>query len=227
MAAVNAGSASVTPTTQATPATALWTPHLVWPRTARSVTAVVLVNAGAANAPTLSSRVRRVRSVPPALACAQSTSKILFSGWRSSTLSHCVCCEAGLVWLSCHLCFLRECVQCRAFEAGEKKNTCEQECGYFQLIKVKDREKLPQPTDQSFPLTHCKERDANDCWFYYTYAVRNDTKEVYVVETLGEYYVYKNSAGVTVLQYLVYCITILPFRHCHFVSSCFFCCFTF
>ncbi|KAK5919970.1 hypothetical protein CgunFtcFv8_023817 [Champsocephalus gunnari] len=78
----------------------------------------------------------------------------------------------------------KDCVQCRAFEAGEKKDTCEHDCSYFQLIKVKDREKMPQPTDQSFPLTHCKERDANDCWFYYTYAIRNDTKEVYVVETL-------------------------------------------
>uniref|UniRef100_A0A8P4G366 Integrin beta n=1 Tax=Dicentrarchus labrax TaxID=13489 RepID=A0A8P4G366_DICLA len=78
----------------------------------------------------------------------------------------------------------KDCVQCRAFEAGEKKDTCERDCSYFQLIKVKDRNQLPQPTDQSFPLTHCKERDANDCWFYYTYAIRNDTKEVYVVETL-------------------------------------------
>lgn len=83
------------------------------------------------------------------------------------------------------LCPHRDCVQCRAFEAGEKKDTCQRDCSYFQLIKVKDRDKLPQPTDQSFPLTHCKERDANDCWFYYTYAIRNDTKEVYVVETLG------------------------------------------
>lgn len=76
-------------------------------------------------------------------------------------------------------------MQCRAFNAGEKKDVCEKECKYFELFKVKDREKLPQPTDQSFPLTHCKERDANDCWFYYTYAIRNDTKEVYVMETLG------------------------------------------
>uniref|UniRef100_A0A8C5I535 Integrin beta n=1 Tax=Gouania willdenowi TaxID=441366 RepID=A0A8C5I535_GOUWI len=75
----------------------------------------------------------------------------------------------------------KDCVQCRAFQAGEKKDTCQQDCSYFQLIKVA---KLPQPTDQSFPLTHCKERDANDCWFYYTYAIRNDNKEVYVVETL-------------------------------------------
>lgn len=83
------------------------------------------------------------------------------------------------------LCFHRTCVQCRAFSAGEKKDTCERDCSYFELIKVKSRDKLPQPTDQSFPLTHCKERDANDCWFYYTFAIRNDTKEVYVVETLG------------------------------------------
>ncbi|CAB1317594.1 unnamed protein product, partial [Coregonus sp. 'balchen'] len=79
----------------------------------------------------------------------------------------------------------KECVQCRAFETGEKKDTCERDCSYFNLIIVKDRDKLPQPADQSYPLSHCKERDANDCWFYYTYAVRNDTeREVYVVETL-------------------------------------------
>ncbi len=80
---------------------------------------------------------------------------------------------------------LRECVQCRAFGTGEKKDTCERDCGYFNLIKVKDRDKLPQPV-QAFPLMHCKERDANDCWFYYTYAVNNTEKEVHVVEALGE-----------------------------------------
>uniref|UniRef100_A0A674A899 Integrin beta n=1 Tax=Salmo trutta TaxID=8032 RepID=A0A674A899_SALTR len=80
--------------------------------------------------------------------------------------------------------FHRECVQCRAFGTGEKKDTCERDCSYFNLIKVKDRGKLPQP-GQAFPLMHCKERDANDCWFYYTYAVNNKTeKEVHVVETL-------------------------------------------
>ncbi|KAM3865702.1 integrin beta-1-like [Diretmus argenteus] len=78
----------------------------------------------------------------------------------------------------------KECVHCRAFESSEKKDTCERDCNYFQLIKVKDRDKLPQPTDQRFPLSHCKERDANDCWFYFTYAIRNVTKEVYVVEML-------------------------------------------
>ncbi|XP_072296639.1 integrin beta-1-like [Eucyclogobius newberryi] len=78
----------------------------------------------------------------------------------------------------------KDCVQCRAFSTGEKKERCERDCSYFSLIKVKDHSGQPQPTDQSFPLTHCKERDQNDCWFYFTYSVRNSTKEVYVVEKL-------------------------------------------
>ena len=81
--------------------------------------------------------------------------------------------------------FLRDCVQCRAFDSGAKKEKCEQECNYFELVKVKKREDLPQPTDQSFPLTHCKGRDENDCWMYYTYGIRNQTKEVSVVEEPG------------------------------------------
>ncbi|KAI4807025.1 hypothetical protein KUCAC02_017803 [Chaenocephalus aceratus] len=79
----------------------------------------------------------------------------------------------------------KECIQCRAFGTGEKKETCERDCSYFNLIKVKEREKLPQPNDASYPVMHCKERDANDCWFYYTYAVNNNTqKEVHVVDIL-------------------------------------------
>lgn len=81
----------------------------------------------------------------------------------------------------------RECVQCRTFGTGEKKDTCEKDCSYFTLIKVKDRDKLPQPNDAAYPVMHCKERDANDCWFYYTYAVNNNTvKEVHVVDSLGK-----------------------------------------
>ncbi|KAM6918537.1 integrin beta-1-like isoform 2-T2 [Xenentodon cancila] len=102
----------------------------------------------------------------------------------------CKCTDSKFQGPTCELCPTcpgvctehKDCVQCRAFQAGEKKDRCEQDCSYFKLVKVKDRDKMPQPTDQSFPLTHCKERDANDCWFYYTYAIRNDTKEVYVVE---------------------------------------------
>lgn len=77
----------------------------------------------------------------------------------------------------------KDCVQCRAFQTGEKKDVCEHDCNYFQLFKVKEGN-LPQPTDQPFPLSHCKERDENDCWFYFTYSIRNGTKEVYVVDKL-------------------------------------------
>lgn len=77
--------------------------------------------------------------------------------------------------------FDRDCVQCLAFE--EK---CSQNCSNYHVVKVKDQDKLPQPNDQDFPLRHCKVRDENDCWFIYTYAVRNNTKEVYVLETLGK-----------------------------------------
>ncbi|XP_065805012.1 integrin beta-1a isoform X1 [Labrus bergylta] len=78
----------------------------------------------------------------------------------------------------------KECVQCRAFNTGEKKESCATDCTDFELIKVKDRDKLPQPGDSSYPVMHCKERDANDCWFYYTYAVNNNKTEVHVVSTL-------------------------------------------
>uniref|UniRef100_A0A6Q2ZFU5 Integrin beta n=1 Tax=Esox lucius TaxID=8010 RepID=A0A6Q2ZFU5_ESOLU len=79
----------------------------------------------------------------------------------------------------------KDCVQCRAFQTGEKKDSCEAECGYLHVITVPERENLPQPGGQTYSFTHCKERDANDCWFYYTYGVRNDSqKEVYVVKKL-------------------------------------------
>lgn len=48
------------------------------------------------------------------------------------------------------------------------------------------KDKLPEPNDAAYPVMHCKERDANDCWFYYTYAVNNNTQtEVHVLDKLG------------------------------------------
>ncbi|XP_039609504.1 integrin beta-1a isoform X1 [Polypterus senegalus] len=73
----------------------------------------------------------------------------------------------------------KECVQCRAFETGEKRETCPTECMYFNLTKVSNRDKLPQP-GQASALTHCKERDARDCWFYFTYAVNNSESDIHV-----------------------------------------------
>ncbi|KAL0627329.1 LOW QUALITY PROTEIN: Integrin beta-1 [Plecturocebus cupreus] len=76
----------------------------------------------------------------------------------------------------------KECVQCRAFNKGEKKDTCTQECSYFNITKVESREKLPQPV-QPDPVSHCKEKDVDDCWFYFTYSVNgNNEIMVHVVE---------------------------------------------
>ncbi|KAM5235739.1 integrin beta-1 isoform 1-T1 [Ctenodactylus gundi] len=77
----------------------------------------------------------------------------------------------------------KECVQCRAFNKGEKKDRCAQECSHFNLTKVESRDKLPQPV-QVDPLSHCKEKDVDDCWFYFTYSVNgNNEAIVHVVET--------------------------------------------
>ncbi|XP_023597744.1 integrin beta-1 [Trichechus manatus latirostris] len=77
----------------------------------------------------------------------------------------------------------KECVQCRAFNKGEKKDTCAHECSHFNLTKVENRDKLPQP-GQVDPLSHCKEKDVDDCWFYFTYSVNgNNEAIVHVVET--------------------------------------------
>lgn len=81
--------------------------------------------------------------------------------------------------------FNRECVQCRAFNKGEKKDTCAQECSHFNITKVENRDRLPQP-GQVDPLSHCKEKDVDDCWFYFTYSVNgNNEATVHVVETPG------------------------------------------
>ncbi|XP_037538346.1 integrin beta-1 [Nematolebias whitei] len=77
----------------------------------------------------------------------------------------------------------KDCVQCLAFNTGEKKESCKQECKNFNLIKVSERESLPQPTDDP-PRAICKERDENDCWFYFTYSIRDDVKEVHVLNKL-------------------------------------------
>lgn len=82
-------------------------------------------------------------------------------------------------------CLPRDCIQCRAFDKGEKKETCAQECMYFNMTRVESRDKLPQP-NQPDPLSHCKEKDVDDCWFYFTYSVNsNGEVNVHVVETPG------------------------------------------
>lgn len=77
----------------------------------------------------------------------------------------------------------RDCVECRAFGTGEKKQNCSAECGYFALELVDDRKSLPDSERRVL----CKQRAENDCWFYYIYEVVNGTQEmVYVAKKQGE-----------------------------------------
>ncbi|KAI5611428.1 integrin, beta 1b precursor [Silurus asotus] len=86
-----------------------------------------------------------------------------------------------------HLSWSLHRAQCRAFKNGEiSEEKCSQKCSHFKLIMVKEKEDLPQPNSQPY-LSHCKERDANDCWFFFTYATKNESAEVYVVEKLGKW----------------------------------------
>uniref|UniRef100_A0A3Q3BI13 Integrin beta n=2 Tax=Kryptolebias marmoratus TaxID=37003 RepID=A0A3Q3BI13_KRYMA len=102
----------------------------------------------------------------------------------------CKCTDAKFQGPTCELCPTcpgvcaehKDCVQCLAFKTGEKKETCEQDCKNFKLIEVPEREKLPQPTEPELAI--CKERDENDCWFYFTFSIKGDTKEVHVLKTL-------------------------------------------
>ncbi|CAI9570099.1 unnamed protein product, partial [Staurois parvus] len=75
----------------------------------------------------------------------------------------------------------KECVQCRAFQKGEKQEECDSQCSHFNLTMVDSRDKLPQ-LGQEDALTHCIEKDEDDCWFYYTYSVNSNSEvRVHVV----------------------------------------------
>ncbi|XP_024070209.3 integrin beta-1 isoform X1 [Terrapene carolina triunguis] len=103
----------------------------------------------------------------------------------------CNCTDAKFQGPTCEMCQTclgvcaghKDCVQCRAFKKGEKKDTCSQDCMHFNMTLVESRDKLPQP-GQPDPLSHCKEKDVDDCWFYFTYSVNaNNEAIVHVVET--------------------------------------------
>ncbi|TRY90993.1 hypothetical protein DNTS_023021 [Danionella cerebrum] len=75
----------------------------------------------------------------------------------------------------------KDCVECREFGTGSKKHTCEQDCKSFSLIEVMTKEDLPPPN-----INHCKERDVDDCFFFFTFANNNDDNiVVHVAEKRG------------------------------------------
>ncbi|XP_051263847.1 integrin beta-1-like [Dicentrarchus labrax] len=58
-----------------------------------------------------------------------------------------------------------ECVECRAFGTGAKKDRCDQECGYLIVTMVETKQDVPQTT------AFCKMRSRDDsCVFYYTFS---------------------------------------------------------
>uniref|UniRef100_A0A8C7KAK6 Integrin beta n=1 Tax=Oncorhynchus kisutch TaxID=8019 RepID=A0A8C7KAK6_ONCKI len=82
------------------------------------------------------------------------SNKQICNGRGTCECGTCKCTNPKFQGPSCEICpTCPGCVQCRAFGTGEKKDTCERDCSYFNLIKVKDRDKLPQP-GQAFPLMH-------------------------------------------------------------------------
>ncbi|XP_007907125.1 integrin beta-1 isoform X2 [Callorhinchus milii] len=75
----------------------------------------------------------------------------------------------------------KDCLQCKAFNKGPKKDTCDQ-CE-FEVILVERQDQLPQP-GQVKSIAHCKEKDEDDCWFYFSYSVNDqNVPEVHVTKT--------------------------------------------
>ncbi|XP_067863640.1 integrin beta-1-like isoform X2 [Heptranchias perlo] len=74
----------------------------------------------------------------------------------------------------------KDCVQCKAFKKGPKKDTCDQ-CE-FEVNLVERQDQLPQP-GQVASIAHCKEKDEDDCWFYFSYSVNDqNVPEVHVTK---------------------------------------------
>lgn len=93
----------------------------------------------------------------------------------------------------------RDCVQCKAFQKGPKKDTCDQ-CE-FKVILVDKQDELPQP-GQVPSIAHCKEKDENDCWFYFSYSVNDqNVPEVHVTKNAGKTIVFwASSTMIRMLQ---------------------------
>ncbi|XP_056375441.1 integrin beta-1 isoform X2 [Hyla sarda] len=110
----------------------------------------------------------------------------LCNGRGDCECGRCKCTDPKFQGQTCEMCQTcagvctehKECVQCRAFQKGEKQKVCDSQCFHFNYTMVDSRDKLPQP-GQADALTHCKEKDADDCWFYFTYSV-NANSEIHV-----------------------------------------------
>lgn len=75
-------------------------------------------------------------------------------------------------------------MECRAFGTGARKDRCDIDCAYFYMTKVKTRDDVERLMSefQGDPVAHCKERDEDDCFFYYSYMVTPSGKKVTVAQ---------------------------------------------
>jgi len=81
----------------------------------------------------------------------------------------------------------RDCAECQIFRTGSKilTNTCEKDCRSFNITTVNTKEEFLEPNGQ--PINLCKERDVDDCWFYFSYTTKNDDNiDVLVAKKKGK-----------------------------------------
>ncbi|KAI4871320.1 hypothetical protein NFI96_028278 [Prochilodus magdalenae] len=103
---------------------------------------------------------------------------LICNGRGTCNCGTCVCNDTNYRGPTCELCPTcggvcgehKDCVKCHLADSKEK---CSSECRFFNLTKVKTKEELPRPFD-------CKERDDNDCYFFFTYDA-NKTSGAHVV----------------------------------------------
>ncbi|XP_077077957.1 integrin beta-1-like [Siphateles boraxobius] len=119
------------------------------------------------------------------------SNKQICNGRGTCECGVCKCTDSKFEGPTCEICPTcprictehKDCVECLQFGTGIKKHTCEKDCRNFTPLKVvNNKDELPRSNDQTH-IDLCKERDADDCWFFFTYATNNDDKiEVHVAE---------------------------------------------
>ncbi|XP_039550997.1 integrin beta-1-like isoform X2 [Pimephales promelas] len=121
------------------------------------------------------------------------SNKRICNGRGTCECGKCKCTDPKFEGPTCEICPTcpricsehKDCVECLQFGMGIKKHTCEKECKNFTPLKVvNSKDELPRSDDQT-NIDLCKERDVDDCWFYFTYTTNkddNDKIEVQVAE---------------------------------------------
>ncbi|XP_032831479.1 integrin beta-1-B-like isoform X1 [Petromyzon marinus] len=61
----------------------------------------------------------------------------------------------------------KDCVQCKVFKKGPKAAVCEERCRTLNVVSMAQ---LKQPGELD-SLMHCKAKDEDDCWFFFTFTL--------------------------------------------------------